>query len=383
MGIKSYRKDEKMLWKVYVNVRSKENPALRVQKNVSGLESKAEALRAEKQLLAEAALEVGKKEGRGATWRMICEKWEMETKAGLTKRYTPSSLYDMRLLIERWTAIWMKKPADELTRADGKDIIRAMEAKNMSLRAKQKVRSTINTIFNFGIEERMIRNHTHSPLHGLELKKTEEAVPEILTLSEIKRFLEVAKDLDSPWYPIWAFALLTGMRNGELYALEWDDVDIETRLIRVSKSFNAMEKVTKCTKAGYWRNVPISNELYSVILNLKTGLEKRPIEERKYVLPRSWYWRKGLQARELRLFLKANNLPSVKFHALRACFATQLLSKNVPPAIVMKICGWKNLKTMEYYVRLAGVNEAGATEVLKILPTEKEVFDNVVSLFTR
>jgi integrase len=85
----------------------------------------------------------------------------------------------------------------------------------------------------------------------------------------------------------------------------------------------------------------------------------------------------------LRTFLKNNQLPSVKFHALRACFATQLLSKNTPPAIVMKISGWKTLKTMEYYVRLAGVNEAGATEVLSILPTEREVMDNVVSLFTR
>jgi len=80
MGIKSYRKDEKMLWRVYVNVRSKENPALRVQKNVSGLESKAEAMRAEKQLLAEAALAIGKKEGKGATWRMVCEngRWKQK-----------------------------------------------------------------------------------------------------------------------------------------------------------------------------------------------------------------------------------------------------------------------------------------------------------------
>jgi len=134
-----------------------------------------------------------------------------------------------------------EKPADELTRADGKDIIKAMEAQNMSLRAKQKIRSVVNTIFNFGLEERMIRNRMHSPLHGLELKKTEESVPEILTLNEIKRFLEVARDLNNPWYPIWAFALLTGMRNGELY---------------------------------------------KVILNLKSGLENRPLEDRKFVVGR-------------------------------------------------------------------------------------------------
>lgn len=46
----------------------------------------------------------------------------------------------------------------------------------------------------------------------------------------------------------------------------------------------------------------------------------------------------------------------------------------------MKICGWKNLKTMEIYVRLAGVNEAGATECLEILLMEV-VMENVVSLY--
>lgn len=79
--------------------------------------------------------------------------------------------------------------------------------------------------------------------------------------------------------------------------------------------------------------------------------------------------------------MKGIGIRPVKFHALRACFATQLLAKNIAPAIVMKICGWKNLKTMEYYVRLAGVSEQGATECLEILPTET-VMENVVSLFS-
>jgi integrase len=67
---------------------------------------------------------------------------------------------------------------------------------------------------------------------------------------EIKRFLGFAKQLDSPWYSLWATALLTGMRNGELYALEWDDIDFENLLIRVSKSFNSRLNVVKSTKAG-------------------------------------------------------------------------------------------------------------------------------------
>lgn len=94
------------------------------------------------------------------------------------------------------------------------------------------------------------------------------------------------------------------MRKGELYALEWDDVDFENLLIRVSKSYKSRLNSVKSTKVGYWRNVPISNKLKSIFIDLKLKLESRPNDERKYFLPRGWYWNKGLQARELRIFLK-------------------------------------------------------------------------------
>jgi hypothetical protein len=47
----------------------------------------------------------------------------------------------------------------------------------------------------------------------------------------------------------------------------------------------------------------------------------------------------------------------------------------------MKICGWKDMKTMQRYIRLAGIDEGGATERLKFIPTEEAVMERVVSLF--
>ena len=96
---------------------------------------------------------------------------------------------------------------------------------------------------------------------------------------------------------------------------------------------------------------------------------------------RFWEWDKGEQARVLRLFCVGNRLPSVKFHTLRACFATQLITTSIPPSIVMKICGWKDMKTMQRYIRFAGIDEAGATECLRFMPTEEAVMEKVVSLY--
>jgi len=124
-----------------------------------------------------------------------------------------------------------------------------------------------------------------------------------------------------------------------------------------------------------WRNIPISSDLEALLKELKLQAGSR-----KEVLPRLTYWEKGGQAKVLRKFCQGIGLPSIKFHTLRACFATQLIRQGVPPIQIQKICGWKDLETMQRYVRLAGIEIAGVTEQLKILP-EPEVFAKIVNLF--
>jgi len=47
----------------------------------------------------------------------------------------------------------------------------------------------------------------------------------------------------------------------------------------------------------------------------------------------------------------------------------------------MKVCGWQDLKTMQHYIRLAGVDERGATDTLKILPSDEACMGEVVRIF--
>jgi integrase len=101
-----------------------------------------------------------------------------------------------------------------------------------------------------------------------------------------------------------------------------------------------------------------------------------------FVLPRISLWKIGQQAKVLKDFCKSIGLPKIKFHTLRACFATQLIGSGVEPIKVMKICGWKDLKTMAYYLRLAGVDEKGATDNLRFLPIENGQGGNLTSIFS-
>lgn len=93
-----------------------------------------------------------------------------------------------------------------------------------------------------------------------------------------------------------------------------------------------------------------------------------------------------LSGQSAKAFLLSPRL-ALQFHALRACFATQMLRNGIEAARVMKICGWKDLKTMQCYVRLAGIEIEGATEALRFFgsamprtPTPAIQPQNIISL---
>jgi len=268
----------------------------------------------------------------------------------------------------------MNRPIGSITRADGKSLFAELSAKGLSIGYQKTIKIVLNRLYTFAADEGMMPEGAN-PFRAVEFSKEEEKVPEILSIEEIKLLLKTARDVDHEWYPVWAVALLTGMRNGELYALTFQDIDFDNKLITLSRSYNTRTRSIKSTKSGYWRQIPISTELEVLLkeLKLKAGA-------RKEVLPRLPGWEKGVQAKVLRAFCQIAGLPSIKFHTLRACFATQLIRTGVPPIQIQKICGWKDLETMQIYIRLAGIEVQGVTDGLKLLP-ETEVMGRVVNLF--
>lgn len=354
---------------VYVNIRSKRMPHIRLQKRVRGLKSKAEATRKEKRLIQELSQKVAQEEGHGLTWRMVILKWAAEVAhpSYIQKSYNPATIRDYVSMLHRWTEDWLDKPASLISRGDGREALDRVLEDGRSKAFQKRLKNTINMIFNWAIEQKIIRGVLHSPVYGLKIVVKQDKRPEILKPHEIRKLLYEAKVQNHEWYHVWAMALLTGMRNGELYALRWEDVDLDGELIKVESSYNFKVGEFKDTKAGYWRSVPISSELRSLLLELKN------LSKSRYVLPRFQSWKNGEQARILKSFCKSISLPEIRFHTLRACFATQLIGSGVEPVKVMKICGWKDLKTLGVYLRLAGIDERGVTEGLSFLPKPNNI----------
>ena len=63
--------------------------------------------------------------------------------------------------------------------------------------------------------------------------------------------------------PVWMMAVFTGMRSGELYALRWQDIDFESRLISVNKQWTNKDGIA-LTKTRLSRVTPISSDSFSL-----------------------------------------------------------------------------------------------------------------------
>jgi integrase len=396
MAITQYEEDGKQFWQVYVDFRSRKDRRIRVQKRIVGFETEKEAIAEEKRLLRELSEKLVRLESKGLKWRDVIDRWERYQELYPTKKYARTTIEDYVSQLRNWTRPWLDRTASELNRGDGREIIRLTQAEGKSASFCRRLKNTINLFYNWGMEEKLINGVQVTPVHDVEIEKDrEEKIPEILTTEEIKNLLRTARDQQHPWYPVWVAAVFTGCRSGELQVLKRSDIEVVSReiaieqdrllpenrkygIIRIRRAWNSRLKTVGPTKAGHWRSVPVSSQFYWFLMNELKIEQKSPEEP---LLPVSSDWKLGFQAVILRGFCEANSLPSIKFHTLRACFATQLIASGVPSTTVMKIGGWKDMKTMQIYVRLAGIDENGATETLKFIPTEQAVMEKIVSLF--
>lgn len=379
MPIYEVHSEGRLTYKVIVYVRLSKPAHVKTQRSEAGFKTKLEAKRAEKRLLAEAQNIAHERARRGTSWASLIDDFEIANRQERLAKEAPqtTTISDYVGTLRLYTEHFSQREAISVTRFDIREIIKGMREQGKSQSRIKSLKNAINRMFNWGIEEGKIPPHVPSPAFGIKVQEAKETQPpEILKVDEIKKLLELASHLKHPWQPVWAFALLTGMRSGELFELRWSDIDWEGKKIKVSRSYNNRLNIIKSTKSGIWRDISINADLMRLLQELRST---RGNED--HILPRLPGWERGEAARILRAFCEGYGLPSIKFHTLRSCFATQLIKNKVAPGLVMKVAGWQDLKTMQRYVRLSGIEVDGATDSLRFLP-ERDIMAQVVPLFT-
>ena len=170
-----------------------------------------------------------------------------------------------------------------------------------------------------------------------------------LSAEEVRKFLGDASG--DHLEALWVLAVHTGMRQGELLALKWKDVDLEAgkvsvrrTLTRESGHYTLGEPKTKKSR----RTVKLTGAATDA---LKDHLSRQMDEIDRLG---DLYRDQGLvftsnsgaplnpsniRNRNLRRLTSKAGVPEIRFHDLRHTCATLLLSKNVHPKIVQEMLG--------------------------------------------
>ena len=119
----------------------------------------------------------------------------------------------------------------------------------------------------FTMARRMERFPRVNPVADVPKRKVVKRLPDYLRATEVPQLLAV---LNPKWKPLFATAVYTGMRKGELFALRKADVDFDAGLIIVSRSHDR-----DIPKGGRAEAIPINNEL---VAYLKRAITASPSE---------------------------------------------------------------------------------------------------------
>ena len=178
---------------------------------------------------------------------------------------------------------------------------------------------------------------------------------------------------------LYVLAIATGLRQGELLALKWDDVDLERGMLRVRRTLTRTggkvslgEPKTKKSRRSVNLTAAAMEALQSHLSRQLEEMERMGLlyqfgglvfanEVGGIINP------SNLRNRSFARLLKRAGLPpDTRFHDLRHTCATLLLSRNVNPKIVSEMLGHSSIAiTLDTYSHVLLTMQESAIHALE------------------
>lgn len=214
-------------------------------------------------------------------------------------------------------------------------------------------RNSLRRAYNLGYAERYIGDKLELPKNAptevvcftqAEQRRIEDEIEAMLTRRSNRHKLNGI-----------IICLYTGLRIGELLALEWEDIDFEKELMTISKTCHDGKdengnyiKVTESPKTYSSRRViPLPESLIPLLREMKEESKSKYVisdANGNTVRVRSFQ-------RSYELLLKRLGIPHKKFHALRHTFATRAKEKAMDDKTLSEVLGHKSpVITLKLYV---------------------------------
>lgn len=170
-----------------------------------------------------------------------------------------------------------------------------------------------------------------------------------------KRGYEKFPDLKGCTYsdhltPITLLTLNTGLRRGEVFNLDWKDVNLKSKTLTVQGA---------TSKSGETRHIPLNTESIEILKQWQ-----KQSNSKQFVFPAKDGKRLDNIKSSWTTIMTETKIKDFRFHDLRHTFASNLVMKGVPLNTVRELLGHADLKTTLRYAHLAPDHKADAVSLL-------------------
>jgi integrase len=230
-------------------------------------------------------------------------------------------------------------------------------------------------VLNFSVRHRRI---AYNPAAGFrKLPETREDM-KFWERLEAETFLTKMSEKCPPgsearWiYVVYLLALNTGLRAGEVWGLQPQDIVYDGELLHIRRRWDLITRDFRPPKGKVSRFVPCNGELRSELTRL---IADRKIPDTETIFQSqngTPICQDNFYDRIFKPDVVAGEVKDVRFHDLRHTATTLMIAEGLDIKTVQEICGHKDISTTMKYVHLLGDSIRKAASRFSIKPQTEQ-----------